>query len=93
MNTRPVEDQLINRAIRDGYGGFPTGLHPAVSYTHLDVYKRQILTRSGLPPILPEKLRISCIYLQIIPPAANGEKPVSYTHLDVYKRQLFQPGI
>lgn len=33
-----------------------------------------ILTRSGLPSILPEKLRISCIYLQIIPPAANGEK-------------------
>lgn len=30
MNTRPVEDQLINRAIRDGYGGFPTGLHPAL---------------------------------------------------------------
>ncbi|MCB5932968.1 hypothetical protein LJB63_26860, partial [[Eubacterium] rectale] len=26
----PVEDQLINRAIRDGYGGFPTGLHPAL---------------------------------------------------------------
>lgn len=30
MNTRPVEDQLVNRAIRDGYGGFPTGLHPAL---------------------------------------------------------------
>lgn len=30
MNTRPVEDQLINRAIRDGYGGFPTGLPPAL---------------------------------------------------------------
>lgn len=30
MNTRPVEDQLLNRAIRDGYGGFPTGLHPAL---------------------------------------------------------------
>lgn len=30
MNTRPVEDQLINRAIRDGYGGFPSGLHPAL---------------------------------------------------------------
>lgn len=30
MNNRPVEDQLINRAIRDGYGGFPTGLHPAL---------------------------------------------------------------
>lgn len=25
-----MEDQLINRAIRDGYGGFPTGLHPAL---------------------------------------------------------------
>lgn len=36
-----------------------------------------ILTRSGLPPILPEKLRISCIYLQIIPPAANGENCTS----------------
>lgn len=30
MNNRPVEDQLVNRAIRDGYGGFPTGLHPAL---------------------------------------------------------------
>lgn len=30
MNSRPVEDQLINRAIRDGYGGFPAGLHPAL---------------------------------------------------------------
>ena len=36
MNTRPVEDQLINRAIRDGYGGFPTGLHPALFF-YMDV--------------------------------------------------------
>ena len=36
MNTRPVEDQLINRAIRDGYGGFPTGLHPAL-FLYLEV--------------------------------------------------------
>lgn len=33
-----------------------------------------ILTRSGIPSILPEKLRISCIYLQIIPPATGGEE-------------------
>ncbi len=33
-----------------------------------------ILTRSGLPPILPEKLRISCVYLRIIPPATGGEE-------------------
>ncbi len=36
MNTRPVEDQLINRAIRDGFGGFPTGLHPAL-YLYMEV--------------------------------------------------------
>ena len=28
MNTRPVEDQLINRANRACHGGFPTGLQP-----------------------------------------------------------------
>lgn len=33
-----------------------------------------ILTRSGLPPILPEKLRISCVYLRIIPPPTGGEE-------------------
>lgn len=33
-----------------------------------------ILTRSGLPSILPEKLRISCIYLQITPPPSGGEE-------------------
>ncbi len=36
MNTRPVEDPLINRAIRDGFGGFPTGLHPAL-YLYMEV--------------------------------------------------------
>ncbi len=30
LNGRPVEDVLISRAIRDAYGGFPTGLHPAL---------------------------------------------------------------
>lgn len=39
MNTRPVEDQLINRAIRDGYGGFPTGLHPAL-FLYMEVEPR-----------------------------------------------------
>ena len=36
-----------------------------------------ILTRSGLPPILPEKLRISCIYLQIIPRQQTGKNCTS----------------
>ena len=57
----------------------------AVSYTHLDVYKRQVeengsrelvgnTYKTGLPIIKdPEKFRIVVA--------------VSYTHLDVYKRQ------
>ena len=45
----------------------------AVSYTHLDVYKRQI-TRYIEDSKLKFYTFASCI-------------PVSYTHLDVYKRQ------
>ena len=43
----------------------------AVSYTHLDVYKRQALARA----VLGQRI------------AQIGFRPVSYTHLDVYKRQ------
>ena len=60
----------------------------AVSYTHLDVYKRQPL-RTGSPanwrPFQPRDPLQS-------PWAKRGSRrnrsaPVSYTHLDVYKRQ------
>ena len=51
--------------------------HATVSYTHLDVYKRQRMPRRLAPPIPPKN--------------DNGTEmtsaPVSYTHLDVYKRQ------
>lgn len=36
LNGRPIEDKIITRAIRDGYGGFPTGLHPAL-FLYLEV--------------------------------------------------------
>ncbi len=36
LNGRPVEDKIVARAIRDGYGGFPTGLHPAL-FLYLEV--------------------------------------------------------
>lgn len=36
LNTRSIEDKIIARAIRDGYGGFPTGLHPAL-FLYLEV--------------------------------------------------------
>lgn len=36
LNGRPIEDTFIARAVRDGYGGFPTGLHPAL-FLYLEV--------------------------------------------------------
>lgn len=36
LNNRPIEDTVVARAIRDGYGGFPTGLHPAF-FLYLEV--------------------------------------------------------
>ena len=51
----------------------------AVSYTHLDVYKRQ----NYLCAVLWGAERISIETTLSI----EGDVPVSYTHLDVYKRQ------
>ena len=51
----------------------------SVSYTHLDVYKRQSMSRqhrSVFPP-------------RTIPALAHPPVAVSYTHLDVYKRQVW----
>ena len=64
----------------------------AVSYTHLDVYKRQIMVcygkvRRGFEyPIL----KFAVITESDIFGAQQKKKkrPVSYTHLDVYKRQV-----
>ena len=62
-----------------------------VSYTHLDVYKRQ-----GLPhPLRPygchegsEGTRGASIYQEYLSKGKPSHtKAVSYTHLDVYKRQ------
>ncbi len=30
LNGRPIEDKMLTRAIRDGFGGLPTGLHPTI---------------------------------------------------------------
>ena len=48
----------------------------AVSYTHLDVYKRQLLREEGEFRLYAEWEALEAI-------------PVSYTHLDVYKRQSY----
>ena len=51
----------------------------SVSYTHLDVYKRQVraVIHSFSRKVTPAGGHRSCLYI----------KAVSYTHLDVYKRQ------
>jgi len=36
LNGRPIEDKIVTRAVRDGYGGFPTGLHPSL-FLYLEV--------------------------------------------------------
>ena len=58
-------------------------LETPVSYTHLDVYKRQGQDRfpvhaGGFDLYLPRQHR-------------RHTEPVSYTHLDVYKRQVMMP--
>ena len=57
----------------------------SVSYTHLDVYKRQFLARL---------LRVEQDGRFVLEDEGGSEReylfkevPVSYTHLDVYKRQ------
>ena len=59
-----------------------------VSYTHLDVYKRQVICTL----IYSLKTQVS-----LLPPPweefttkepSLSATPVSYTHLDVYKRQI-----
>ena len=66
-----------------------------VSYTHLDVYKRQpqkydtvVFALLTYPPFATQLERI--IGHGVL---AHGgyDHPVSYTHLDVYKRQGIQP--
>ena len=54
---------------------------PPVSYTHLDVYKRQLQYSAPRLPSADGR------------PRARAVRPVSYTHLDVYKRQVTGQGL
>ena len=78
----------------------PPQYHIPVSYTHLDVYKRQVFRFScTLPSIIMARLP-TAIILPVVRSMATIEgsstttwslcmiSAVSYTHLDVYKRQI-----
>ena len=58
----------------------------AVSYTHLDVYKRQMLRRSANPSVSRSHNWRGVSPSRWRSPSSTC-KTVSYTHLDVYKRQ------
>ena len=62
-----------------------------VSYTHLDVYKRQAWPRGSAVAASERRpsrwLRLSMVTALTKCTIARISKAVSYTHLDVYKRQ------
>ena len=67
----------------------------AVSYTHLDVYKRQVLQQA--PHEIGEQITVrsdgrvnaqGLLWRGAEQFAVHTAAPVSYTHLDVYKRQV-----
>ena len=67
----------------------------AVSYTHLDVYKRQNNERPTEPRTYRNYYNNLMVKLNIPKLKYHGLRhsfatPVSYTHLDVYKRQVHQ---
>ena len=73
-----------------------------VSYTHLDVYKRQVPVdemvkdmRSLFNPIAKDKkIEFEIVVDKTVPSSIATDKmrAVSYTHLDVYKRQIYRSG-
>ena len=62
-----------------------TDLGP-VSYTHLDVYKRQVFLQSDHVDGDNRNIRITGFDQR----TADEADAVSYTHLDVYKRQVYR---
>ena len=59
----------------------------AVSYTHLDVYKRQVMNSRVMLYIGEET--ITFVQADLCGVQFVSQQAVSYTHLDVYKRQQF----
>ena len=62
----------------------------SVSYTHLDVYKRQAYNNDGMRASYRASnhsfnlLARNGVRIEGNPVTQNGEPPVSYTHLDEY---------
>ena len=97
LNGRPIEDQIINRAVRDGYGGFPPGLHPAL-FLYLEVEpalvdvnvhpaKREVRFRR------PAEITLAVMdaVAATLAAHARGDAPVPETAPSVAPAPVFQP--
>ena len=68
-----------------------------VSYTHLDVYKRQAVTLRRPSDTMTSASSVAVVVpspatsLVLVETSFTSWAPVSYTHLDVYKRQPYYP--
>ena len=59
-----------------------------VSYTHLDVYKRQVYEVIAVEDIVTPDGTVRAAAGDVVDTITTAEEAVSYTHLDVYKRQI-----
>ena len=82
------QDGFLNRAKTTGIISKNVALDLApVSYTHLDVYKRQVVPRKHNFRPLPGAGVLFFYRRKNMREELQALKAVSYTHLDVYKRQ------
>ena len=89
--------QMSSNAVTTAANASPRPNVSAVSYTHLDVYKRQVVDlavedNDDAAVLIGHGLSAGLGQVEDRQAAeAEGnaavDKPVSYTHLDVYKRQ------
>ena len=70
----------------DGLAKVSGGKLEPVSYTHLDVYKRQVVVTLSIAGGLKV---FDIIYVITNGGPGFDTQAVSYTHLDVYKRQVY----
>ena len=76
--------KIIDNTHPDDFLNYARDMAP-VSYTHLDVYKRQVTIPYNIfEKMMNKELAVSAIE------TFNRHGAVSYTHLDVYKRQLLR---
>ena len=83
-----IENSLLAEALEnlDGKKRDVILRYYSVSYTHLDVYKRQVHETKVIEETILDTHKIEN-FVKNFAEVYYSWEPVSYTHLDVYKRQ------